>query len=176
MQEIWKDIPNYDGLYQVSNLGRVKSLVGWNGKKYIKREKILKGGLNKKGYIQCVLSNNGIHKTVKIHRLVALYFIKNNKNKPQVNHIDCDKLNNKATNLEWVTNKENREHACVNGLHFKLLRGKENDVCDYYLSNNVSVLKTAEVFNSTREVVGRILKERKIKIRKASGKNHYKRR
>jgi hypothetical protein len=107
--EIWKDIKDYEGLYQVSNLGKVKSLK-------FGKEKILKPGKSKKGYLAVVLCDNTIRKTFKVHRLIALTFIDNLHNKPQINHINGIKLDNRVDNLEWCTNGENGKHAFDNGL------------------------------------------------------------
>lgn len=108
--EEWRDIEGYEGLYQVSNLGRVKSL-----KPRYKNKIILKQEINHFGYLQICLSNP--RKTHKVHRLVAQAFIPNPENKPQVNHIDGNKLNNKVENLEWNTAHENNLHACRTGLN-----------------------------------------------------------
>jgi len=107
MIEVWKDVVGYEGLYIVSNFGNVLG---------IKSNVTLKPSLNHKGYEQVVLSKQGKQKTVRVHRLVAQAFIPNLENKPQVNHIDCNKQNNCVTNLEWVTNSENQLHAWSNGL------------------------------------------------------------
>ena len=115
MIEIWKDIPNYDGLYQVSNLGVVKSLTYCNQYGRIKKEKLLKQNIIKSGY--CVVSiTNKKRKTMPIHRLVAQTFITNPNNLPQVNHKDGNKQNNRVDNLEWCTNEYNMQHAKQNGL------------------------------------------------------------
>lgn len=114
--EIWKDIEGYKGLYQVSNLGRVKSL-----NRTVKRRNhydlTLKGKikplhLDKKGYQRVQLSKDCKLKTFKVHRMVAIAFIENKYNKPQVNHIDGIKHNNNVDNLEWVTNSENQKTRC----------------------------------------------------------------
>lgn len=131
MEEIWKDIKGYEGLYQVSNLGKIKSLgrtierIGPNGKKFYRNypSKIIKIALDTKGYYRTNLAKNGINKTVKIHRIVAEAFIPNTYNKPQINHIDGNKQNNNVNNLEWCTNKENQDHSWRNGLRKK---GKEH--------------------------------------------------
>lgn len=107
MEEIWKNVVGYEGLYMVSNFGEIIS---------IKRNVVLKPSINHKGYCHVVLSKQGGRKTLRVHRLVAQAFIPNLENKPQVNHIDCDKQNNSVINLEWVTNGENQLHAWSNGL------------------------------------------------------------
>ena len=118
-QEIWIDIKGYEGLYQISNLGNAKSLSRTvNHKKYGEMkisERILKAGSDDGGYLLVQLYKNDICKTHKIHRLVALHFIPNPENKPEVNHLKGQK-DNRATSLEWSTTAENREHALKNGL------------------------------------------------------------
>ena len=115
MKEIWKDIKDYEGLYQVSNLGRVKSCERYrktkNNGKCIVPEKILKLNTGKDGYLRIDLCYNNKHKNCQVHRLVAQTFIPNPENKPQVNHIDCNRQNNNVSNLEWVTPQENTQHA-----------------------------------------------------------------
>ena len=114
--EIWKDVVGYEGMYQVSNLGRVKSLereiVDCNGKVRRFKSKILLNNVNKKrnNYCSVILSNSGVNSRFFIHRLVATAFISNVHDKPQVNHIDGNPLNNKVYNLEWCTSSENLTH------------------------------------------------------------------
>ena len=110
MQEEWKNIEGYEGLYQVSNLGRIKSLERLiNHKttgKALYKEKIMKEIINY-GYSHVILCKNGKQKYCKIHRLVAQAFIPNPEKLPQVNHKDENKSNNKADNLEWCSLKYN---------------------------------------------------------------------
>lgn len=111
--EVWKDIEGYEDKYQISNLGRVKSLAD---NKLIERELIRKPRIGKNGYLYVNLFKGSKGKTKKIHRLVAETFIPNPDNLPQVNHIDGNKLNNSIDNLEWVTASENVKHALRIGL------------------------------------------------------------
>ncbi len=113
-QEIWKDIDGYEGIYQISNLGRLKSLerkINYGNR--ILKEKILKSPVANIGYCMVNLYKDNSRKLVLIHRLVAVAFIPNPKNKLEVNHIDSNKLNNKAENLEWATKRENLTHYCL---------------------------------------------------------------
>ncbi len=115
--EIWKDIKGYEGLYQVSNLGRVKSLerrVKHNKCGYITiKQKILKNKIGKTGYFEVDLRREGTHKYCRVHRLVAEAFIKNPKNYEIVNHKDENKLNNNVENLEWCTAKYNMNYGTL---------------------------------------------------------------
>ena len=127
--EIWKDIDNFPN-YQVSNLGNVKSKERYTkarGNEIIHRKEfLLKGYINKKGYRQVTLYDiNKKPKTMRVHKLVALAFIKNKNNLPQINHKDGNKLNNVVNNLEWISNYDNMQHAIKNGLTDQKLR-KEN--------------------------------------------------
>lgn len=117
--EIWKSIPNYED-YQISNFGRVKSLERFvnnhSGFKKKLKEKYIYPSISKTGYYVITLSKNTNKKTYKIHRLIAVCFIKNNNNKPCINHINGNKLDNSLINLEWCTIKENNIHAEKTGL------------------------------------------------------------
>ena len=120
MIEIWKDVTGFDGLYQISNFGRVKSLekIYYTGNymsKRVQKEIVLKPYST--GRYLCVnLSNKGLNKNYKIHRLVAIHFIPIIDGKPEVNHIDGNRLNNNVSNLEWCNRSENQFHAYKNGL------------------------------------------------------------
>lgn len=109
-REVWRDIDGYDGLYQVSNMGRVRSC------KYGKW-KVLKPATINKGYFFVNLWRNGEGKHYLVHRLVAEAFIPNPDDKPQVNHINGVKNDNREVNLAWCTSSENRQHAYDAGLN-----------------------------------------------------------
>ena len=131
MEEIWKDIKGYEGCYQISNLGRVKSLARvqhkWN-KDFISKERMLRGNINTNGYPYVVLRKNGEYGVFRIHRLVAEAFIPNPNNFPQVNHKDEDKTNNRVDNLEWCDGKYN----CCYGTRGDRIRKKlEKPVAQY---------------------------------------------
>lgn len=111
--EEWRDVVGYEGYYMVSSLGRVVSLARpFNNNRGISftKTRILSPRLNSGGYYQVVLTINGNRTQPHIHKLVAEAFIPNPNNYPQADHIDCDKLNNRADNLRWCTQKMNNEN------------------------------------------------------------------
>ncbi len=129
MEEIWKDIEDYEGLYQVSDLGRIKSLerdvvYSKNKKPAARCERILKQHLNNAGYLFVTLAKNGINKMLYVHRLTAFAFVPNPDNKPEVNHINSNKLDNRAINLEWNTPSENILHSYKHGFRIAPWQGK----------------------------------------------------
>lgn len=120
-KEIWKDIVGFEGFYQVSNEGRIKSLGGWRRSKNDARQyrhgKILKQGQGERGYLMVSLCKDGSAKTSFVHRLVAQAFILPlSADKRFVNHVDGNPSNNHVENLEWVTQSENILHAVRIGL------------------------------------------------------------
>lgn len=114
-EEVWKSVAGYEGLYEVSNFGRVRALARTitdkNGRVSNIKERMMKQPLSNTGYHHTALTKNKVLTTTNVHRLIAEAFIPNPDNKPCVNHIDGDKSNNSITNLEWVTHRENMEHA-----------------------------------------------------------------
>ena len=107
--EVWKDVTNYEGIYQVSNTGKVKRILP-NGK-----ERLLRGKKDKDGYTEIILSKKQKKAYFRLHRLVAKAFIPNPENKPEVNHKDKNKQNNSVCNLEWATTVENIRHSFALG-------------------------------------------------------------
>lgn len=136
--EVWKDIPGYEGKYQVSNLGRVKSLP--RAEKFCKRENsvILKTFVCGSGYQEVILNRERIRTPKLVHRLVAEAFVTNDQGKREVNHKDGDKFNNVYTNLEWVTPSENIRHSY--GVLHRKPWGKK-----------VICIETEETFDSIKE-------------------------
>lgn len=116
MGEIWKDIEGYEGLYQISSIGRIKALskkVG-RGRQYQVAEKILKPQITPNGYLRLHLNKDGKRKYYSVHRLVAIAFIHNPNNYPQINHKDENKTNNNVINLEWCTPEYNANYGTRN--------------------------------------------------------------
>jgi hypothetical protein len=147
--ENWKVIEGYEG-YLISDLGNVKSLerIVHSGRSYgkrIKKEAILKKGINVRGYEIVVLSKSEGKKSFSVHRLVLQAFVPNHENKKEVNHIDGNKTNNRVDNLEWCTSSENSFHACRTGLQ-KSVAKKINqfDKDGNFIKSHNSVVKAAE--------------------------------
>lgn len=105
--ENWKDIPNFNGKYEASSYGKIRSK---------KDKKIIKGSITKKGYLRVCLSIDKKYKSYKVHRLIALTFIENNLEKNEINHKNGNKLDNRVENLEWCSHYENMQHAIKTGL------------------------------------------------------------
>lgn len=119
--EVWKDVVSWEGQYQISSLGLVRSLARYDGSGFWRKEKFLSPVLNSRknprsAYLWVRFFKKGEWTRFFIHRLVAAAFLPNPENKPYVNHIDGQKLNNTPLNLEWVTGEENRAHAKETGL------------------------------------------------------------
>lgn len=116
-KEVWKNIKGYEGLYQVSNLGRVRSFPRKGT--HSNNIHILSPGIDHKGYLNVRLSKRCKGHSFRVHKLVAMAFIPNTHNKEQINHINGIKTDNRVTNLEWCTNLENMRHSWNIGLRSK---------------------------------------------------------
>ena len=135
--EEWRSIPGYEGLYEVSSYGRVKSLEKYrynNGRKQLLKERILKPH-NTKGYFMICLYKNKTYKSYQIHRLVAQVFIPNPDNLPEVNHRDENPGNNNVENLEWCDHKYNMNYNDV--LKRRSQRMKENGIYEKIALKNI---------------------------------------
>ena len=141
-KEVWRDIEGYEGYYQVSNIGKVRSLdrvvVHEEGTKRNLKGDILKTHI-KYGYVYVTLSKNNKLKSYRVHRLVAKAFIPNPNNYPSVNHKDENRKNNNVTNLEWCTVKYNNEYS---GTTEKAINANKK---------KVRCIETGEIFDSTAD-------------------------
>jgi len=165
----WKPIRGYEGLYEISDKGQVKSLIGWNGKRYINREKILKPTKTTTGYWKIELVKNKNRKSKKIHRLIAIAFIPNPEKKPNINHIDGNPLNNSLENIEWCTQKENVDHALRIGLR-KLVKIPQKELEELYLVNKNSLRMIGNTYGLSATTVARRLEKLGIKRRSLTEK------
>jgi hypothetical protein len=175
--EVWKDIKDYEGIYQVSNFGNVKSLdreVAPNNRvPYWRKGKICKQSKSNLGYMTVGFTVNTIKVNKYVHRLVAEAFIANMNDYPQVNHIDCDKTNNRMYNLEWCTNSQNHIHATKNGLnklhlHRVAYSGEKNgrslltkeqvlEIKQKYIPYKYSAKKLSKEYNVSESCITHIL-------------------
>lgn len=146
--EEWRSIPEFIG-YEVSSLGRVRSTNRLSGKRRgLIKGKELTQTTNKRGYPEVRLFKDSKSTAKVVHRLVANAFIPNDYNKSQVNHKDGDKLNNKASNLEWMSNSENQKHAYKLGLQPS--RAGENNSKTTLTDKDVTAIK--ELYNSGKTI------------------------
>ena len=149
--EIWKDVQGYEGLYQVSNLGRVKSLGRFIDRlvtgNYWQEERILKPNKTKYGYLMVELRKNYKPKYFKVHRLVALAFIPNPENKPQIDHINAIKTYNSVNNLRWASHKENMNNSLTIAFLFSVAKAGKNHPRARAIRN----IDTKEIFDTIEQ-------------------------
>ena len=169
--EIWKDIKEYEGLYQVSNMGRVKSLnYNRSGK-----EKIMKQSFDK-GYLRVGLTKNRKIKTIKVHRLVAIAFIPNVENKPEVDHINTIKTDNRVENLRFVTGIENMNNELTKEkMKLRNSPNKGKKLSDEWRKNISEANKGKVVLEETKKKISKVHKGKVVSEetkKKIKGKNN----
>lgn len=154
--EIWKDIPGYENLYQISSMGKVKSLrrtVKYkNGAIHIVNEKILKPSKDREGYLRIFLCKEGINKNMLVHRLVCESFLKNPYNLPEVNHRNEIKTDNRLENLEYCDRKYNVNYGTGNERRAKELSKVKKGVYNTKKSKPVKCLENGKIYPSISEV------------------------
>ena len=162
MNEVWKDVVHYEGLYEVSNLGRVRNK---QTQKIKAQTSNYNKTTNKGGYLTVQLWKNNCSKREYVHRLVAMAFIPNPDHKPQVNHKDEIKTNNEVSNLEWVTCSENIKHAYANKLHSqtgsrnaasKLTEEQVLEIIDLLLQKKYTYAEIGAKYGVNEETIGAI--------------------
>jgi hypothetical protein len=166
--EIWKDIKDFEGLYEVSNKGRIKSLPKIRFKSRNNETLIMKQRLSPRGYMRVNLSSENVKTDFRVHNLVLAAFSPNPDNKPCCNHIDGVKTNNESINLEWCTHKENTRHAIDTGLMPILFVNGPNAKLDWEkvgilrsLKDIISKKELALIFDITLGQVYRILSNKR---------------
>lgn len=169
--EIWKEIPNFEGYYEASNKGKIRSMQrsvpnSEKGSRLSKAKEIAQNSTTRSNYLYVQLwKHNKVHR-MSVHRMVALTFIPNPLSKSEVNHIDGNKINNLVDNLEWVTSSENKRHAFKIGLRkndahvAKQIGTKYNAVSKYH---NVTYDKSRNQWKASIKVEGKMLFQKRFK-------------
>lgn len=174
--EVWKELSGFEGLYQISNMGRINALERkWkirNGGIFTKKEKILKGVKQKTGYLFVCLYKDGVKYQFLIHRLVAMTFIDNIQNLPEVNHKNGIKTDNRASELEWSSKSENLKHAFKIGLK-RAKKGAEN-ICSRAVQQLSKTGELIKIFGSTKEAEGMLGIDHRVIGRVANGRPNNK--
>ena len=168
--EIWKDIEGYEGLYQISDLGNVKSAYKHNGRSNI----ILKQYVDKDGYLKIILYKDNKYKNFFVHRVVASAFIPNKLNYPQINHINGIKTDNRVENLEWCNQSHNSKEAHRLGLQStkreknsqsKITTGEAIEIYYNGIAHSLTLSEIGAVYDITPSAVCHIMENRRWDIR-----------
>ena len=166
MNEIWKDIPNYEGYYQVSNLGRVKSLdriiTYSNGKEVYTKGKIIKQSKDSHNRLRLILNKNGKKKNYFVHSLVALSFIGEKPDNYIVAHCNGDNNDNRLSNLRYDTIKENSIDMYRHGGKVSIGKFSINDVMKigyFYDSGNYTMSEIGEMYNVRHSTISKIIRK-----------------
>lgn len=170
--ENWKNIGGYEGIYEVSSIGRIARIVKSGG--HLNNRRILKNKIKGNGYHFVCLSINNTFKYKHVHRLVAEAFMPNPENKPQVNHLDCNKSNNCVQNLEWVTHIENCIHARENivfntDMHKRGISHHKARPVSQYLNGEIvmvweTLTKAAKYYDVSSAAIGKGIKRNNIAV------------
>jgi hypothetical protein len=176
MKEIWKEVDGYENYYQISNFGRVRSLDREartkSGSLCIRSGKILKPRLDRYGYFIIGLTDNRKQNKRLISRLVALAFIPNPENKPTVNHIDGNKLNNRVDNLEWATYGEQQKHAYSKGLMDAI--GEKNNLAKLTKKQAIEIYELAWSGKYTQKEIAKMYNVSQAAINNIKNKKSWK--
>lgn len=169
--EVWRNIDGYDGLYQVSNKGRIRSFHRWRGETPDENGRILRQSKTTTGYLKVELRKDGRKKTKKVHRLVAAAFIPNPDNLPMINHKDVNPLNNNVENLEWCDQNYNMRYAYEHGN--KKRKYDKDTIREMYLGG-LSTNEIAQIIGANRASVRYHLKRQNVKMREMWETRKYK--
>jgi len=166
MEEVWKPVVGYEDLYEVSSMGRIRGLRGKNGKSNTRKVFLMSLVINKSSkYLAITVGRKGDkQKNMLVHRLVAQAFIPNPGSKPEVNHINGVKIDNKVENLEWVTLSENHKHAYKIGLQTPMrgnhpmakLSLEKVQKIKSMIRSGVTVRTIVEIFNVSSKLISDI--------------------
>ncbi len=162
------DIKGFKGLYKINQIGQVLSCPKKIRENYTREETIIKGHITSNGYPGVSLYKDGLKHDKYIHRLIGKQFIPNPENKPQINHKDGDKLNNRLDNLEWVTDQENKQHAYGIGLKkrgegnvlAKLSKKDVKNIIKLYYSGYLLQKEIASFYNISSDYTNALINRR----------------
>ena len=170
MTEIWKDIQGYEGFYQISNLGNVKSLERvidkGNGILQHRKERIMNKRESVDGYYVAKLNVNKKSKSIAIHILVARHFIDNPNNYPEVNHKDCNRANPRYDNLEWISHIDNIRYSSNKGHYKSSKEGLKNGRCTYTKEQVIKIRELYKIGYSIMDIIKQIFPDYDYKQRK----------